>query len=224
MQAYHLTSEGVQSYLRAHELPLRASHYGQKTAEKIIRKGGFVGSVLEHHQAMGRTMEHARSHIDRYEDEGRSVASGTLFIADTLRDSKGRFVRKWHAPHGGLWGSVIYVSTLLPETRLLLPLAVGVACCETYRDVGVAEAEIRWINDVLIGTKKAAGILLEGFYGPVSKEAYNLIGFGLNVNNIDFPHELKNNAVSAREVLGNRTVKSFQENTGSFFWCRSARH
>ena len=105
---------------------------------------------------------------------------------------------------GGLWGSMIYVPTLLPQTRLLLPLAIGVSCCETFHQVGVDCAEIRWINDVLVNDKKAAGILLEGFYGPLSKEEYSLVGFGINVNNDVFPDDLRDSAISICEHLGEK--------------------
>lgn len=183
-------------------MPARSAEIGPGLAETIIRKGSFVGSVIEHRTSMGRTMDHARSHIDQFERTGKSVSSGTAFLADRLHRSKGRFVRQWHAPEGGLWGSMIYVSTLLPATRLLLPLAVGISCCESLRQSGAERAEIRWINDVLIDGKKVAGILLEGFYGSFSKEEYNLVGFGINVNNSDFPAEIRDLAVSLRDFLG----------------------
>ncbi len=170
-------------------------------AEIILRKGGFVGSTIEHQRCMNRSMDRARAHIDRLEQAGNSVASGTVFLADQLNHSKGRFVRQWHAPEGGLWGSMIYVSTLLPQTRLLLPIAVGISCCEAVRQHGLDHAEIRWINDVLVDGRKVAGILLEGFYGAVSNEEYNLIGFGINVNNSEFPEEIENVAASIKDCL-----------------------
>ena len=68
-------------------------------------------------------------------------------LADRLHRSKGRFDRTWHAPAGGLWGCLLHVNTLLPQSRNLISLAVGVACCEAVREVGIA-AELRrlgWI-------------------------------------------------------------------------------
>ena len=201
MSTSPITPERLRQYILNVELPARSVPVKAAVAETIIRKGGFVGSVIQHKKSMARTMDHARSHIDQLEQDGKSVSSGTVFLADQLYGSKGRFVRQWHAPEGGLWGSMIYVSTFLPETRLLLPLAVGVSCCESLRQIGVDCAEIRWINDVLIVGKKVAGILMEGFYGPYSREEYNLIGFGININNSNFPEELREAATSARDYL-----------------------
>ena len=196
-----ITPERLRQYILNVELPARSGAMAATGAETIIRKGGFVGSAIEHRKSMARTMDHARSHIDQMEQAGTSVSSGTVFLADQLHGSKGRFVRQWYAPEGGLWGTMIYISTLLPETRLLLPLAVGVSCCESLRQTGVDCAEIRWINDVLIAGKKVAGILMEGFYGPFSREEYNLIGFGININNNIFPQEIREVAVSAKQYL-----------------------
>lgn len=201
MPGPQITPAGLRNYIERVELPGRSSELVSGTVETIIRKGGIVGSVIHHQKSMGRTMDHARTHINQCENAGRSVSSGTVFIADQLTGSRGRFVRQWHAPEGGLWGSMIYVSTLLASTRMLLPLAVGVSCCEALRQIGVERAEIRWINDVLIDGKKVAGILMEGFYGLSSQEEYNLIGFGVNLNNNDFPEEIKDGATSVKNYL-----------------------
>ena len=209
MKNYSLSPEGLRRYIKTYELPARLKGHSHPEAETILRKGGFVGSAIESRKRMGRTMDYARSHIETMEKRRISVHSGTLFLAEELCQSKGRFVRAWHAPQGGLWGSMIYVSTLLPQTRLLLPLAIGVSCCEAFHQVGVDCAEIRWINDVLVNDRKAAGILLEGFYGPVSKEEYNLIGFGINVNNDDFSSDLRDSAISVCEHLGEQVDLHF---------------
>jgi len=205
-----ITSKGLKEYIEKVELPYRQSQHSAKVAKIIFGHGGFVGSHFAHQERAARTMLSARDHIKVYEDGGRSVISGTVFTADMLTGSKGRFVREWHAPKGGLWGSMIYVNTLLPSSRLLLSIAVGVACCEAMHQSGAAEAAIRWINDVLIDNHKVAGFLMEGFYGSVSKEEYILIGFGINLNNSDFPTDLSGTATSLSKCLGRRVdIDSF---------------
>ncbi len=190
------TPEGLKNYLKRHELPTRLECWQEDQARLILRYGAFVGSVIEHHHTMDRTMPHARAHIEAHEEETTSVFNGTLFLADSLSGSKGRFSRVWHAPPGGLWGSLIYISTLVPKYRLLAPLAVGVACCEAMRENGADDASIRWINDVLIGGRKVGGFLAENFSGPVSGEDYCLLGFGINLNNEEFPDYLDQIATS----------------------------
>lgn len=203
MPGISLTAEDVRRQL-LDELELRRSQsagLGAET-EKILRYGAFVGSVVECHSTLGRAMEHCRSLIAETERAGRSVHSGTVVFADSLSRSKGRFARSWHAPVGGIWGCLIHVNTLLDGARRFVPLAVGVACCEAVRQLGGERAVLRWVNDVLVDGKKLAGFLVEGYTGPSGREEYNLIGFGININNSHFPPELENQAVSLAEVLG----------------------
>jgi len=197
-----ISADGLKSFITEIELPMRRAGSLPGVSETIFRYGAFVGSVINHYPRLDRAMTYARDHIARVEQENRSVANGTTIFADYLTGSKGRFTRTWHAPTGGLWGSIIYVNTLLRRSRLLLPLAVGVACCETIRDCGAKKSVIRWINDVLIEGLKIGGFLMECFHGLVSKEEFFLIGFGINVNNADFPDELKHVATSLSRYLG----------------------
>jgi BirA family biotin operon repressor/biotin-[acetyl-CoA-carboxylase] ligase len=200
--AYRLSADGLKSYITEIELPMRRTGSLPGVTETIFRYGAFVGSVITHYPKLDRAMTHARGHIAVAEQENRSVANGTTIIADYLTGSKGRFTRTWHAPAGGLWGSIIYVNTLLPRSRLLLPLAVGVACCEALRDSGAKKSVIRWINDVLIDGLKIGGFLMESFHGADSGEEFFLIGFGINVNNMAFPDALKDLATSLSRHLG----------------------
>jgi len=197
-----LSPEKFKAYIEQVELPDRLGRRQEPEARRILQYGSFVCSVILHHNSIARTMAYARSHIERFEDKGHSVINGTVFTADRLSGSKGRFTRAWHAPPGGLWGSMIYISTLLPRYRMLSPVAIGVACCEAVRASGVEGATIRWINDVLINGLKVAGFLAENFIGHTSKEEYCLLGFGINVNNREFPQALQNTATSLREQTG----------------------
>jgi BirA family biotin operon repressor/biotin-[acetyl-CoA-carboxylase] ligase len=180
---------------------LRRQTWAAAEVESILRYGAFVGSAIECHPVLDRAMERARTHIAAMEHAGRSVHNGTVILADRLERSKGRFDRTWHAPAGGLWGCLLHVNTLLPRSRNLISLAVGVACCEAVREIGIA-AGLRWVNDVLVGDRKVAGFLIENFFSPRYREEYNLIGFGINVNNRQFPHELRDTALSLAQVLG----------------------
>lgn len=195
-----ITAEDVGREQRLESLR-RREFWRAEEAERILRYGAFVGSVVECHAVLDRAMARARSHITAMEQSGRSVHNGTVILADSLDSSKGRFDRSWHAPVGGLWGCLIHANTLLPQSRNLIPLAVGVACCEAVRDTGIA-AELRWVNDVLVDGRKVAGFLIESFFSPVHREEYNLIGFGINVNNRQFPPELRDIALSLSQALG----------------------
>lgn len=202
--SFTLSPDRLKAHIEQVELPERLQQWPPASAETIIRCGSFVGSVIDQHESLKRTMMHARAYIDRFEQSGGSVANGTVISARTLSGSKGRFTRAWHAPPGGLWGCLIYISTLLPRYRLLVPLSLGIACCEAVRGYIAADAVVRWVNDVLINGRKVAGFLSENVTGPQSKEEYCLLGFGINVNNREFPQALDRIATSLAFEAGEK--------------------
>jgi BirA family biotin operon repressor/biotin-[acetyl-CoA-carboxylase] ligase len=62
-----------------------------------------------------------------------------------------------------------------------LSLAVGLALLQVIREAGVVEAGLKWPNDVLVGDRKLAGVLLE-LSGDPADVCHVVIGIGLNVN------------------------------------------
>ncbi len=169
---------------------LTRTDFPRKSADAILRYGSYIGSNIEHLDSTERLMDLAREHILAYEKKGISFPSGYVYCADQLLSGKGRFLRSWHAPKGGVWMTIVLVNTLLPESSVLLPLAAGAACCEAVRYFGIA-ASVKWVNDIHVQGKKIGGILAETYTGPVYGEEYILLGIGLNVNNRDFPAELQ---------------------------------
>jgi BirA family biotin operon repressor/biotin-[acetyl-CoA-carboxylase] ligase len=179
----------------------RRTRFPPEAVERIFRYGAIVGHVIEHLEQVPRGMDLARQRIRQAEEANRSFASGTVILADAMMQSRGRFQRPWHAPRGGLWMTVVLVNTLLPENSLLVPMAAGVASCETLLSCGIA-ARIKWVNDILVDNRKISGILTETFTGPRSGEEYILVGIGINVNNSEFPPELAGQATSVKACLG----------------------
>ena len=111
--------------------------------------------------------------------------NGTVVIADSQRKGKGRLGKSWCSPEGGLWFSII----LGKRDGLLIPLLAGVAICDALRELGL-NVGIKWPNDIVIGTKKIAGILTE------IEEEKIILGIGLNLNISQFPEGLKAIATS----------------------------
>ena len=196
-----LTPAILDDYVRSVELPAVCQE-NRAHSDVIFRYGAFVGSEIRIYPSLDRAMDRARSYITERENNGLSVASGSLILASTLTGGKGRFQRSWYAPPGGLWGCLILADTFLPPFRNILPLIPGIACCEAVRQEGGSGSAIRWVNDVLIRGKKQAGFLIEGFSSPVHHEQYHLLGFGLNINNTSFPAELQANSTSLSVSLG----------------------
>ena len=115
---------------------------------------------------------------------------GTLVTATEQTAGRGRQGRRWVAPPG----SSLLCSLVLREVPRLLPLAAGVAVAEVAGD----GARVKWPNDVLLGGRKLAGILVEGR----PQEAWAVLGIGINVavHVADLPEELRSQVATLRRA------------------------
>lgn len=98
---------------------------------------------------------------------------------------RGRHQRSWVSDPGGLWLSAV-VPTGPPEQGwAALPLAAGLAVCETLQSAGVTMLRLRWPNDVMSGTRKLAGLLVDVF-----RPGLAVVGIGINV--LNHPEAMEN--------------------------------
>ena len=98
--------------------------------------------------------------------------------ADAQTAGRGRFQRTWVSDAGGLWlSAVLPMETNFPAWRML-PLATGVAVCDVLRAHGVKHHRLRWPNDILVGERKLAGLLIDHFQPGLA-----VVGIGINVGN-----------------------------------------
>jgi BirA family transcriptional regulator, biotin operon repressor / biotin---[acetyl-CoA-carboxylase] ligase len=139
-------------------------------------------------QSLGNPRVHFRL-TDSTNARARELASGgaphgTVVTADEQSAGRGRQGRTWTAPAG----RALLCSVVIRDPPRLLPLAAGVAVAE----VAGADAQIKWPNDVLLGGRKVAGILVEARL----QERWAVVGIGLNVavRKADFPVELRDRA------------------------------
>jgi BirA family biotin operon repressor/biotin-[acetyl-CoA-carboxylase] ligase len=98
--------------------------------------------------------------------------------ADTQTGGYGRTGRTWISDAGGLWLSAVLPTPGPREKWAILPLAAGWAVIEALESIGVGHLRLRWPNDILVGRRKLAGLLLEQF-----QPGTTVIGLGLNIAN-----------------------------------------
>ena len=113
---------------------------------------------------------------------GRGEAAPFVVLAEQQSAGRGRRGRKWVSP----FADNIYFSLVLRiegGMRQLegLSLVVGLAVLNALRDIGTASVGLKWPNDVLVGSKKIAGILLE-LVGDPADVCHVVLGIGINVN------------------------------------------
>ncbi|MCF6759911.1 bifunctional biotin--[acetyl-CoA-carboxylase] ligase/biotin operon repressor BirA [Pseudomonas fragi] len=131
--------------------------------------------VLIHHSLDSTNAEALRA-IDS------GAAAPFVVTAERQTAGRGRRGRKWVSP----FAENIYYSLVLRMDggmRQLegLSLVVGLAVLSALRAVGLSDAGLKWPNDVLVGNKKIAGILLE-LVGDPADVCHVVLGIGINVN------------------------------------------
>jgi BirA family biotin operon repressor/biotin-[acetyl-CoA-carboxylase] ligase len=99
---------------------------------------------------------------------------GEVVVATVQTAGRGRQGRTWISEPGGLW-----LTAALPAGNAPMgepALVAAVAACEAAR-AWVAEAGVKWPNDLLVRDRKVGGILVERF----SQAELAAVGIGINV-------------------------------------------
>jgi BirA family transcriptional regulator, biotin operon repressor / biotin---[acetyl-CoA-carboxylase] ligase len=123
--------------------------------------------------------------------------SGTAVVAEEQTAGQGRHGHAWHSePGAGLYTSVVLRLPLSSDTLPVLTLTLGLAAAEAISRATDLQPDLRWPNDVMLGEKKTAGILVQ------LVDSVAIAGLGINVNHPSFPPEIANEATSLRLVSG----------------------
>jgi BirA family biotin operon repressor/biotin-[acetyl-CoA-carboxylase] ligase len=141
------------------------------------------------------------------------AADGTAVVADSQAAGRGRRGRAWlDEPGASLLASILLRPRLEPSRLPALSLTAAVALAEALiRSAGVT-SQLKWPNDLLIGGRKVAGILLESRLeagapdlpsraGPPAPVT-TVLGVGVNLSQRVFPAELAGRATSVWLATG----------------------
>jgi len=146
-------------------------------------------------------------HVHRYAESTDSTqrmlaedaAEGAIAVAEVQTEGRGRLGRAWEAPAGT---SVLVSVLLLPAVEAPrlpeLSLVAGGAVAQAIAEVTGLEPAIKFPNDILVHSRKVAGILAESSEGRV------VLGIGVNVNQTleQLPAGAKTEPTSLRLELG----------------------
>ena len=141
-----------------------------------LRGGLFtriVGKRLLFFQEISSTMNEAARQAESGADEG------TVVVTESQTAGRGRQGRSWVSHKGNLYFSILFRPTL--EALPLISILAGVATVRAIRTTTGSDPQIKWPNDVMLGGKKIAGILVESVVQG-DTVAYAVLGIGINVN------------------------------------------
>lgn len=115
---------------------------------------------------------------------------GDVFVATAQSAGRGRLGRRWESPVGeGLYLSVVVAPPAPGPPPPALTLAGGLAVLEGAERLGLGGARLDWPNDLVVGERKLAGVLVESRGLDPTRPCY-VLGIGLNVRQRAFSPEL----------------------------------
>ncbi len=147
----------------------------------------IIGKKLIHYKEIDSTNDEARRLIERGEGEGSVV------VAASQTKGKGKPGSGWFSPAGSIYLSAIVKPFKNPAELGPITLLGARAVVGAIKESAGIDARIKLPNDVLIGEKKACGILVERVVS-----GHIIIGIGMNINNSkdSFPGDLRDKATS----------------------------
>lgn len=115
---------------------------------------------------------------------------GLTVLADSQRAGKGQFGSSWHDMPGlNLLFSVWLTPRFLPPAEQFDLARVGALALYRVLSPHFPDLRIKWPNDLLLGERKVAGMLIQNsLQGERMRSC--ILGIGLNVNQVRFPDTL----------------------------------
>lgn len=125
----------------------------------------------------------------------------TTVVAKNQLKGRGQMGTSWQSEGGkNLTFSVLKnFDALNVQQQFALNIGVSMAVCQVLRTLGLPNVTIKWPNDIMSGSSKICGILIENMLQG-AQVAHAIIGIGLNVNQTDFGELTK--ATSIKLELG----------------------
>jgi BirA family transcriptional regulator, biotin operon repressor / biotin---[acetyl-CoA-carboxylase] ligase len=157
--------------------------------ESVRRR--FEGRDLRYFDTIDTTMREA----SRLASSG--CAAGTAVIAEEQTAGQGRHGHVWDSRKGlGLYLSIVLRPDVPRESSPTLTIALGFAAADAIVAATGVACDLRWPNDLMIGYRKTAGILVQ------LADSAAVAGIGINVNQTVFPADLADEATSLRIESG----------------------
>jgi len=135
--------------------------------------------------------------------KGMPLEEGAVVTTSWQTRGKGQRGNSWEsAPGKNVTCSIILRPTFLdPIQQFDLTRVISLALTDVLHDLlPEEEVKIKWPNDIYVGERKIAGILIENVISG-SQLSFSVAGIGLNVNQTDF-NDAGEGATSLKTITG----------------------
>jgi BirA family biotin operon repressor/biotin-[acetyl-CoA-carboxylase] ligase len=132
-------------------------------------------------------VDSTNSYLSRLGKEGGNRES-LMLTTDYQEHGRGQGLKSWESEPGKnlLMSVLLFPEFLSAADQFCLSRIASLSACELLDSLGI-NALIKWPNDILVNGKKIAGILIEnGITGKTL--SHTIIGYGINLNQKDFPN------------------------------------
>ena len=194
---YRIAQEHNRVYLRFDEdqvVPYWIQRETPNLAWEGLRVNGFLTIDSTNREALDQA--------------AKGAPGGTLVCAEEQTAGRGREGRTWYSPAGsGLYFSLVVRPKQPGKFWPLLTHVASVGLVRSLQDLAngrtipqVPGIDIKWPNDVLLGGRKCAGILLQT-QGSGADQAV-VVGVGLNIRPQSVPPGMEKEATSLDDAVG----------------------
>ena len=121
----------------------------------------------------------------------QDIDNFTVVTANHQSEGKGQIDKKWITePNKNLTFSILLKEKYQIPNKKYINIAVSLALYDWFTQKKVKNLSIKWPNDIMAGSNKLSGILIETMIRG-SKIYHTVIGIGINVNQQQFSTEIK---------------------------------
>lgn len=154
-------------------------------------KTRYIGKEVKYFDVVNSTHKYARQNAEE-------LKNGTIIIAENQTDGIGTNDRKWHT---GKENNIAMTIVLKPDLKVkqMENLTTNIARIveKSILELYNIDLKIKKPNDLLLKDKKICGILTQT--NSIGENVnFILISIGFNVNEINFPDEIKEIATSLK--------------------------
>ena len=134
---------------------------------------------------------------------------GLVIIAEEQSGGVGRMGRAWVSPSGGIWITIVLKPKIPVDHIFMITMAGSIALARAIRKEFNLGALIKWPNDIFIGNKKVAGLLLElSAESDVVHHCLLSTGIDVNVPMKKFEPDLRNQVTSICAEVGHEVDRA----------------
>lgn len=145
----------------------------------------MIGTNILKFNTIDSTNDYIKNHLNQF-------ANGDIVWSLIQTKGRGRFGNSWMSLEGNLYFSVLLKNYKYTNNIFILHMIISVTIIRLLKKYGL-DAFIKYPNDIIVNSKKIAGILVETIGYFDNRDI--IFGIGLNVNQNDF-NTLNNLATS----------------------------